>query len=500
MNSLALPSSKAPRESHPLSENQVTRRSFLFGAGAAALALGSCQSGPSADRPNIVLCMADDQGYGDVGYYGHPVLKTPVLDEMAATGLRFDRFYAAAPVCSPTRGSVLTGRHPNRFACFRWGHTLRPQEYTIAEALKTAGYTTGLFGKWHVGEVRADSPVSPGASGFDEWVSSPNFYENSPLMSHNGKVVETNGEGSQVTVDAAIQFIRRAHEAQQPFLAVVWFGSPHAPHEALDADRQPYADQNERLQHFYGEITAMDRAIGTLRDELRTLGIADNTLHWYKSDNGALPIGSTAGLRGRKSELEEGGIRVPAIIEWPARIPAPRVSDVPCCTVDVLPTLLAVAGVSSPPPVQPLDGINLLPLVDGDMQQRPGGLGFWSYPAQGIPVRSHDLLQELAREQSGEAPPQPASPLPASSSATYPEDRYPGPAAWIEGDYKLHRKAPDEGDGPVTYSLYHLGNDSREENDIAASEPDRVARMQTALEQWQQSVLRSMNGKDYGEA
>jgi hypothetical protein len=127
--------------------------------------LFSCTSTP--DHPNIILCMADDQGWGDVGYYSHPDLKTPNLDNMAASALRFDHFYAAAPVCSPTRGSVLTGRHPNRFGCFTWGSTLRPQETTIAEALKQAGYSTGHFGKWHLGSVRQGSPVNPGASGND---------------------------------------------------------------------------------------------------------------------------------------------------------------------------------------------------------------------------------------------------------------------------------------------------------------------------------------------
>ena len=245
--------------------------------------------------------MADDQGWGDVGFRNHPVLKTPVMDEMAATGLRFERFYSAAPVCSPTRGSVLTGRHPNRFGCFSWGHTLRPQELTIAKALKSAGYTTGHFGKWHLGPVRADSPVCPGAMGFDEWQSTPNFFENSPLMSRKGKVIETRGEGSQVTVDAALEFIRAATSRRQPFLAVVWFGSPHAPHQALDDDRRLYRDQPEKLQHFYGEITAMDRALGNLRLHLRKSGIVENTLLWYNSDNGAIPVGSTGGLSGRRA-------------------------------------------------------------------------------------------------------------------------------------------------------------------------------------------------------
>jgi len=114
------------------------------------------------ERPNIISCMSDDQGWGDAGFRGHKLLKTPVLEEMAALGLRFERFYAAAPVCSPTRGSGLTGRHPNRYGCFSWGHTIRPQELTIAEALRPAGYATGHFGKWHLRPVRADSPISPG--------------------------------------------------------------------------------------------------------------------------------------------------------------------------------------------------------------------------------------------------------------------------------------------------------------------------------------------------
>src|SRR5918993_1050868 len=123
----------------------------------------------SAERPNIILLMADDQGYGDVAYNGNPHLKTPVLDEMAAKCLRLDRYYTAAPVCSPTRGSVMTGRHPNRYGCFSWGRSLRPEEMTLAEVLKDAGYATGHFGKWHLGSLAEGSPVSPGNSGFEEW-------------------------------------------------------------------------------------------------------------------------------------------------------------------------------------------------------------------------------------------------------------------------------------------------------------------------------------------
>ncbi|MBI3280420.1 MAG: sulfatase-like hydrolase/transferase, partial [Acidobacteria bacterium] len=205
--------------------NDLSRRRLLLGLATSAASLRTAAGAAGSERPNIILCMADDQGWGDVGYRGHPVLKTPVLDQMASSGLRFERFYAAAPDCSPTRGSVLTGRHPNRYGCFSWGHTIRPREVTIAEALRTAGYATGHFGKWHVGTVRADGPVAPSNSGFDEWLSSPNFFENDPLMSRKGKAIQTRGEGSQVVVDAALDFIRSASARKQPFLAVVWFGS-----------------------------------------------------------------------------------------------------------------------------------------------------------------------------------------------------------------------------------------------------------------------------------
>ncbi|MGC9326012.1 MAG: sulfatase-like hydrolase/transferase, partial [Candidatus Hinthialibacter sp.] len=321
------------------------RRRFLktLGAGIALAAqplASPFAASPNQKKPNIVLCMADDQGWGDMAYNGHPVLQTPHFDAFASSALRFDRFYAAAPVCSPTRGSVMTGRHPNRFGCFKWGHTLRPQEITLAEALKTAGYTTGHFGKWHLGSVESGSPVNPGASGFDEWLSAPNFFDNDPILSREGNAVPLQGESSMITVDAALEFIRRQAESPQPFFAVVWFGSPHNPHIALDEDRRLYSDEKENVQHFYGEITAMDRAFGKLRRELRELGVHENTILWYCSDNGGLPnLGATGG-RGHKAQIYEGGLRVPAMLEWPARIPHPQPNAVPCCTSDIYPTLL----------------------------------------------------------------------------------------------------------------------------------------------------------------
>jgi arylsulfatase A-like enzyme len=448
-------------------------------------------------RPNIVLAMADDQGLGDMAYTGHPALKTPVFDEMARDGLRFDRFYAGAPVCSPTRASVLTGRTPNRMGCFKWGYTIRPQEVTVAEALQAAGYATGHFGKWHLGSVRANSPTAPNHNGFDEYFSSPNFFEIDPWMSHNGKAVKATGEGSEVIVDAALAFVKQAAGKQQPFLALVWFGSPHNPHVGTEADLALYRDQPKSAQHFLAEITAMDRAMGKLRKGLRELGVADNTLLWYCSDNGAIPEGSTGGLRGRKGSLYEGGLRVPGIIEWPARIKQPTATDVPCCTVDIYPTLLELAGAKVER--QPrLDGISLVPLLYGKMTSRERPLGFWDYRIGGLAVRSSALLEELSREQAAGTvrPADEADPIPKAQLATdYSETSFPQHAAWLEGNWKLHRI--ESANGPVKWELYDLASDATESRDLVDQETARAQAMKKDLEDWLRSVARSLNGKDY---
>jgi len=477
---------------------QICRRTFLKAAGAwlvaarPLVALGNAE----AKKPNIILCMADDQGWGDMAYNGHPILKTPQFDAMAAASLRFDRFYAAAPVCSPTRGSVMTGRHPNRFGCFKWGHSLRPQEITIAEALKTAGYVTGHFGKWHLGSVVKGSPVNPGASGFDEWLSAPNFFDNDPILSREGTAVPTKGESSMVTADAAIEFIRKHARSPQPFLAVVWFGSPHGPHQAIERDRAPYKNQNEKLQHFYGEITGMDRAFGKLRRELRQLGIRENTILWYCSDNGGLPrVGSTGG-RGNKGQIYEGGLRVPAILEWPARIAGHRVTAVPCNTSDIYPTLLDIAGVrmKNQPP---LDGISLVALLEGRMKSRPKPMGFWDHPTGGVRTPSKEWMAGLWKaQQAGKDVDDPSRLRLDAGKITkqYPEDSFPGHCAWLDWPWKLHRI---EKKAPVKFELYNLADDPRESHDCTAAQPERTKAMQAELETWLQSVARSLNGEDY---
>lgn len=431
------------------------------------------------DRPNVVLVMADDQGWGDTGYNGHPELKTPQLDALAAAGLRLNRFYTAHYNCSPTRASVMTGRHPHRMGTFSPGSPIRAQEVTLAQVLQAAGYATGHFGKWHLNgkngdrntktppgrAILASDPLSPGKLGFDEWVSADNFFDLDPVLGRNGVPEKFHGDSSDIVTDEALKFIRQQAGAGAPFLAVVWFGSPHVPHEALPADKAPYAALPEKDQNYYGELTAVDRSVGRLRAALRELNASGNTLFWYCSDNGgAAGPKSTGNLRGSKGTLWEGGLRVPCVVEWPARIPKPLVSDVPCSTLDIYPTVLGATGAEAVHQVEPLDGINLLPLFDGQMTERGKALPF---------------VAQINRPGSH--------------------------AALLEWPYKLHtdaaagrgRRNQDNQSLPPVL-LYDVSKDPNETTDLAAQEPERVAKMTAELAAWKESVQKSLAGDDYG--
>jgi arylsulfatase A-like enzyme len=452
----------------------------------------------ASEKPNIVLVMADDQGWGDMGYNGHPVIKTPHFDEAAATGLRFDRFYAAAPVCSPTRASVMTGRHPNRMGVFKWGYPMRPQEITIAEAVKTAGYATGHFGKWHLGSVRNDSPANPGKNGFDHWLSAPNFYDNNPVLSREGVAVEMKGESSIVAVDAAIDWIAEQKQTRTPYLAVVWFGSPHSPHRAAEEDRKLYEDRPEKEQHFFGEITGMDRAFGKLRQSLFGSDQADNTILWYCSDNGALPrIGNSGGLRGAKGKVYEGGLLVPAILEWPAKVRSSRVTDSRCNTSDIYPTLLDIIGTSvENQPV--LDGVSLLPLIEGIDAIRRKPMGFWDYTTKGVNTPSAEWMAELltAQREGGDLPAPDSSQVAGKlPDPPFPTNGFLGHSAIIDGDWKLHRIETEK--NPLRWELYDLEKDRTETKDLADDNPEVVAKLKPKLNDWLKSVVGSFNGNDY---
>jgi len=483
-----------------------------------------CSPISAAQLPNIILCMGDDHGWDETGYNGHPYLKTPVLDEMAATGLRLDRFYAAHPSCSPTRGSFLTGRHPNRYGTFAPNWSIRPEEITIAQILHKAGYVCGHFGKWHLGPVKANSPTSPGAMGFDEWLSHDNFFEIDPVLSRNGGKPELiKGESSEILIDETIRFINQAEKDKRPFLAVVWFGSPHEPYSGLEKDLALYDNLpekyrekmvrltsmktgrpvkrplNEVLRERYAEITAMDRAIGTLRDHLKESDLRENTLLWYCGDNG-VPGGVdvTTPFRGAKASMYEGGIRVPGIIEWPARISKPRVSDFNSVTSDILPTICDLVG--QPLPQRPLDGVSLKSVIDGTAKERESPIYFWSYNTgrdQRGGLKPY-IKQEL---QTGTTPlVKLMNGIPTRNFRNFhhteiAEADFGGPRVILAGRYKL--VVAGRGGNESVSELFDLRNDPAEKTNLLDAKPEIARKLQTQLCDWQQSVLTSLTGADY---
>ena len=474
----------------------------------------------SSQAPNIVLLMGDDHGWHETGYSGHPHVLTPVLDEMAGSGLRLDRFYSAAPLCSPTRASVMTGRHPNRCGTFAPNWSIRPEEVTLAQILRRAGYACGHFGKWHLGPVKAESPTNPGAMGFDEWLSHDNFFELDPPLSHNGGPPQIHqGESSEVIVDAANRFISSARALGRPFFVVIWFGSPHEPYSGLDSDLALYNDLPESLQgqsaqitsHETGrpeemrldrvlrarfaEITAMDRAIGKLRQFLANEDVSDQTLLWYCGDNGA-PVESrlASPLRGQKGLVYEGGVRVPAVLEWPDRFERARRISVQGVTSDMLPTLCDLTGLE--PPGRPLDGISLVPAFDGEWEERPEPIRFWHFGGEvakdaapyidpGLQIGSTPLVKSMEGRFTRNF-----------ENFHHPhiaERDFAGPRAVLEPGYKL----VVDGAANAGHELFNMRTDQAEQNNIAADEPDTVDRLAADLRRWQESVLRSLTGADY---
>ena len=360
--------------------------------------------------------MCDDLGYGDVGFNGNPLIKTPHLDAMAQRGAVFERFYAGAPVCSPTRGTCLTGRHYLRYGITHANEGCLPtQEINLAHVLKQFGYATGHFGKWHLGTLSTTEPdgnrggatsqayyappwergfdvcfsteakvptwdpmVTP-AEGNDRW-GTPGTPWGTYYWDETGTKVTENlaGDDSRVIMDRVIPFIRAAVQNGQPFFAVVWFHAPHTPVVAGPEYRAMYSDFSEDEQHYFGCVTAMDEQIGRLNQELATLGVRKNTMHWFCSDNGpegqdgltGRDRGSTAGLRGRKRSLFNGGIAVPALLEWPEYTQPGQVVKMPCSTLDYFPTITETVGFAMPDD-RPIDGISLMPLLQSKMIARP---------------------------------------------------------------------------------------------------------------------------------
>ena len=457
------------------------RRAF-----AALMALASMPDGVDAQRPNVVLVMADDLGWGDLGVQGHPHLQTPHLDQMAADGARFTRFHAAAPVCSPTRASCLTGRHPYRcdIPHANRGH-LREDELTLPSLLKDAGYRTGHFGKWHLGTLTTTLVESnrggprgrahyapPWERGFDACFSTeakvPTFdpmkhpQTGAPYGTHYWTGPEQrverdlDGDDSRLIVDRALPFLRRAVADEQPFFCVVWFHAPHLPCVASAADRARYREFDEPTQHYFGCITAMDREVGRLRAALDDLGVAEQTMIWFCSDNGpegkaGKAPGSSGGLRGRKRSLYEGGTRVPGMLAWPGTVPAGLVVDTLACTSDYLPTIASWLDLPLDPNHR-LDGVDLRPALaaaaDGEALPRDAAVGFESARMASWTDDRFKLVARLRRGAEG-------------AGALPPIDRV---------------------------ELYDLARDPREQRDVADEPRERAGAMRRARGAWRTAI------------
>jgi arylsulfatase A-like enzyme len=410
-------------------------------------------------KPNIIFVVADDMGYKDTGYSGNTIVKTPHLDRMAAEGLRFDNFYSAGGTCSPGRMAILTGRTPMRARMTTTVGPMQEGEVTVAAALKTAGYETGHFGKWGLGR----DGTHPLKVGFDEAVWSKNYYDLGAAFyvgdsdKREEAPVKTTGDTSLAIMNIALDFIGKRAQSKKPFFAQICFGSPHAPHQAAEEFKKLYPDLPEAEQNLWGEISGLDAAVGKLRQELRRLNIADNTLLWFVSDNGG--ISGTSGIE-KKGRI---GSRTVGLLEWPNKIPKPLRSDIPVCHIDMYPTVLDMAGVTMKhQPV--IDGISLLPLFEGKMERRPNPLGFisGSYASKEDPT-----LCEFSN------------------------------AVWMDGRHMIRFDPPTKRQKIESVALYDILADPVLEKNIADQHPQEVQRMLKELAAWRESVRTSFAGKDY---
>ncbi|MDP8245616.1 MAG: arylsulfatase [Candidatus Hinthialibacter antarcticus] len=350
----------------------LNRRTFI-GAGAAALALPYQAVAANQERPNVILVMTDDQGYGDLGVHGNDKIRTPHLDAFAKQSVHIPHFYVC-PVCAPTRACLMTGRYNYRTGVvdtYIGRAMMHSEETTLAEMLSGAGYKTGIFGKWHLGD---NAPLRASEQGFQESLvhmgggigqpSDPpgNRYFD-PKLSHNGETKTYNGYCTDIFADACIDFIQQNKE--QPFFAYLATNAPHTPLQIHADYVKPYLDMglDETTAKVYGMVENIDDNMGKLMSALERLDLVDNTIVIFMTDNGPQQKRYTANLRGRKGSVYEGGVRVPFYIRWPKRLQAGASVDRIAGHIDITPTILEACGVNKPQEIA-FDGKNLMPLLE----------------------------------------------------------------------------------------------------------------------------------------
>jgi len=456
----------------------------LVVAGLAAvifccLAAQSLQA--AARRPNVVLIMTDDQGYGDFGFHGNPVIKTPNLDRLAAESVELTHFHVS-PVCSPTRSSLLTGRYNYRTGVvdtYLGRSMMGTDEVTLAEMLRDSGYKTAIFGKWHLGD---NYPLRAMDQGFEESLvhrgggigqpSDPpdNHSYFDPGMVHNGQEERAKGYISDVITDAAIAYVKAQRD--QPFFVYLAYNCPHTPLEVPESYREVYAKldlsagafpkvgrpvegkQNpEEMARLYGMITNIDDNLGRLFQTLEDQKLVEDTIVVFLTDNGPQQPRFNSGLRGRKGSVYDGGIRVPCLVRAPGKLKAGRKVDAVSAHIDLTPTLLAACGAQVPPDAK-MDGMNLWPLLLGDTDK----------------LAERTLFFQWHR---GDAP-----------------QAFRACAA-RDPQYKLVQ-AQGSGDGQFKsggkFEIFDLINDPYEERDLSQTKPEIVERLKREYDAWFQDV------------
>jgi arylsulfatase A len=437
----------------------------------------------AAERPNVVILLSDDLGVRDIGCYDGPV-KTPTLDKLAASGSRFRQFYSGAAVCSPSRATLLTGRHHIRTGVYSWIYNetqkshLLEREVTLPELLKKEGYATAHFGKWHLGlPTQKHKKPTPADHGFDYWFATDNnampSHKNLHNFIRNGTPVgQLEGYSCQLVADEAIRWLDGHDSSDKPFFLNVWFHEPHRPIAAPDDIVSKYGKLDDKAAIYSGTIDNTDQAIARLLNKLKEVDVNKNTLIIYASDNGSYRNDRTGGLRGKKGENWEGGIRVPGIFSWPGRIKSSRTLEEPAGIVDILPTVCGLLGINKPEGIH-LDGSDLSHYLFGKSEsvQRHQPM-FWHLQRSRPIVAMRDGDYSLVAD-----PDYDLSKKNMFNEASIPKIK--------KGKYKNFR-------------LYNLMKDPKQERDISAEHPELLEKLKKKLLEVNSSIM--SDGPNWNDA